>query len=94
LPYIPAAQIPQPPDPVAFEPRGALDGGADGLELYRRLLRRVPERLGPQGFLVLEAAPPTLASLAELTRRALPGARIEITGDAGGSERLVVAERT
>ena len=93
LPYVPAALIPGPPDPLAFEPRAALDGGPDGLTLYRRLLRRVPERLAADGMLVLEAAPPTIGALAELTRAALPGARVAIAPDAGGSDRLIVAER-
>lgn len=93
LPYVPGAEIPGPPDPLAFEPRAALDGGPDGLTLYRRLLRRVPDRLAADGLLVLEAAPPTIAALAELARSALPAARVEVVADAGGLRRLVVAER-
>lgn len=93
LPYVPVAQIPPLPDPVAHEPRGALDGGPDGLLLYRRLLRRLPERLAPDGVLVLEAAPPTIGLLAELTAAALSDALVRVVPDAGGSERLVVAER-
>jgi release factor glutamine methyltransferase len=93
LPYVPAEQIPGPPDPLAFEPRLALDGGADGLELYRRLLHRVPERLAREGALLMEAAPPTIAALAALTRAALPEAKVEVVADAGGLARLVVARR-
>jgi release factor glutamine methyltransferase len=93
LPYVPAEQIPGPPDPLAFEPRLALDGGADGLALYRRLLRRVPERLACDGGLLLEAAPPTIDALAALTRAALPDATVEVVADAGGLARLIVARR-
>jgi len=93
LPYVPAEQIPGPPDPLAFEPRLALDGGPDGLEVYRRLLRRIPERLARDGALLMEAAPPTLLALAALTRAALPDAAVEVVADAGGLARLVVALR-
>ncbi len=48
LPYIPTAAIPVAPDPVGFEPRLALDGGADGLDLYRRLIAQLPAILAPQ----------------------------------------------
>jgi hypothetical protein len=46
LPYVPTRRIAEKPDPVAYEPRVALDGGPDGLALYRRLLgtlRAAPE---------------------------------------------------
>lgn len=42
------------PDVKDFEPRLALDGGPDGLEVYRRLLREAPGILSSKGFLVLE----------------------------------------
>jgi len=36
------------------EPRSALDGGADGLEIIRRLLAGAGETLRPRGYLVME----------------------------------------
>ncbi len=91
LPYIPSADIPCKPDPVAFEPRVALDGGADGLEHYRKLLGAVPSMLRPGGLLLMEAAPPTLPALAALTRAALPHASIAVNRDYAGQERYVRA---
>ncbi|MCK9226199.1 MAG: peptide chain release factor N(5)-glutamine methyltransferase [Syntrophorhabdaceae bacterium] len=37
-----------------FEPRLALDGGEDGLDLYRRLIVSLPGRLTPAGDILLE----------------------------------------
>jgi len=42
------------PDVKDFEPRLALDGGPDGLDLYRRLLREAPGILSLEGFMVME----------------------------------------
>ena len=39
---------------LRFEPRLALDGGADGLAAYRALLHTAPMHLAPGGYLLLE----------------------------------------
>ena len=89
LPYVPTADIPLPPDPVSFEPREALDGGPDGVALYRRLLPSLPPLLKPGGLVLLEAAPPTIQALTELARDAFPTGLVEIGYDYGGRERFV-----
>lgn len=91
LPYVPSADIPFPPDPVAYEPPVALDGGADGLGIYRRLAARLRDLLAPAGCAVLEAAPATIYPLAQIVKEALPGAHIEIGNDYAGLERFIVA---
>jgi release factor glutamine methyltransferase len=93
LPYVPSAELAAAPDPTAFEPRLALDGGADGLALYRRLLAHAPELLAPGGILVMEAAPPTAGPLAALARAAFTGtAAVRIVPDLAGLERAIVAQ--
>ena len=53
LPYIPTRDVPAVPDPVGFEPRIALDGGVDGLGLYRQLLADVgADRCARRGALL------------------------------------------
>lgn len=91
LPYIPTADVPQLPDPVAFEPRVALDGGPDGLAVYRRLIPRLGELAGPDGAVLLEAAPPTIGVLSDLLHAAYPGTRIAIGSDYAGLERFLIA---
>ena len=54
LPYIPSADIDGLAADVRSEPRLALDGGADGLALVRRLVAEAPELLHPGGCLALE----------------------------------------
>lgn len=94
LPYIPTADIPAQPDPAGFEPLGALDGGLDGLDVYRKLLRHVGSLVSAGGLLLLEAAPPTISRLLSLTQAALPDAVARICCDYGGQERFVHALRS
>lgn len=53
-PYVETAVIDTLAAEVRREPRLALDGGADGLAFYRRILARAAEHLAPGGALVLE----------------------------------------
>jgi len=54
LPYIPAGDITTLSPEVRHDPITALDGGADGLDLIRRLIDTAPDRLTPGGALLLE----------------------------------------
>ena len=91
LPYVPSADVPATPDPVSFEPLVALDGGGDGLVLYRRLVAQLPPLLAPGAALFFEAAPPTIEALAEIVSGAFPNAHVEIGEDYANLERFVVA---
>ncbi len=91
LPYVPSGDVPQSPDPVSFEPHVAVDGGPDGLDLYRRLLAQLPSLLAPGAALFFEAAPPTIEALAELVSAAFANAHVEIGEDYAGLERFVCA---
>ena len=54
-PYLPTGILASlPREVVAFEPRQALDGGPDGMDVIRRLLAAAPAALRPGGWLVLE----------------------------------------
>jgi release factor-specific protein-(glutamine-N5) methyltransferase len=54
-PYIPSADVDTLPAEVAgFEPRLALDGGPDGLEVFRRLAADATQVLSPEGIFVVE----------------------------------------
>ena len=54
-PYIASAEIGTlQPEVRDFDPRSALDGGADGLDFYRRLAREAAARLKPDGKIMVE----------------------------------------
>lgn len=57
-PYVPTARIASmPAEARDHEPRVALDGGEDGVELHRRLADGAPVWLAPGGALVIETSP-------------------------------------
>ena len=54
-PYIASAEIATlEPEVKDFDPRGALDGGADGLDFYRRLAAEAKPFLKPDGKIMVE----------------------------------------
>jgi release factor glutamine methyltransferase len=89
LPYVPTKDIAPAPDPVSFEPRIALDGGADGLDQYRCFLKHAPRLLAIDGLVLMEAAPPIIAELDALARVAFPEAEVTIGKDYGDRARYV-----
>jgi release factor glutamine methyltransferase len=93
LPYVPTKDIPEKPNPIAFEPRVALDGGPDGLALYRRLLDALPSLTTPEALILLEAAPPTIAALAGVAKKIFPDCAIAIGRDYAGLDRYVRISR-
>lgn len=90
LPYVGTQHL-DALDPYVFahEPKQALIGGRDGLDLYRRLLAQAPARLRPGGALYLECGPLNAAALASLAQAAFPDADIAVQHDIAGLDRIV-----
>ena len=53
-PYVPTRELRGLPEEFKQEPAMALDGGRDGLDIIRKLLRQSRERLQPHGIVVIE----------------------------------------
>lgn len=90
-PYIPSAVMESLPHEVAdFEPALALDGGADGLDIFRRLVNAAPHMLRPGGLLACELYEGHLDAAADLCRSA--GMHdVRIVEDFTGRPRIVLA---
>ncbi len=89
-PYIEtAAMAGLMPEVVAHEPARALDGGADGLAAYRRIVAALPRLLAPDGVAVLELGEGQEAAVAGLARAAglCP---LGLRHDLGGVARALV----
>jgi len=74
---------------AGFEPSLALDGGSDGLEKIRQLCRQVKTKLRPEGCLILEIGQGQRKALTTFLHGLFSSAKIEITPDLGGIDRVV-----
>jgi release factor glutamine methyltransferase len=88
LPYIPTATLHGLPI-FGREPSLALDGGADGLDIVRRLLAQAPARLAPGGMMLLEIEASQGSAAKALAREAFPQAAVKIHQDLVGHDRLI-----
>jgi methylase of polypeptide subunit release factors len=88
LPYIPTTILESLPI-YQKEPTQALDGGVDGLDLIRRLIRLAPGRMAIGGLLLMEieaASGPAVLSLAYDT---FNSAEIHLHQDLAGRDRML-----
>jgi release factor glutamine methyltransferase len=92
-PYVASADLARlAPEVRDWEPRQALDGGSDGLEVIRRLVPQAAARLAPGGWLALEVGQGQASTVRELLDES--GLVEPITRcDLAGVERVVAARR-
>ena len=93
LPYIPSGELPGLPIAASFEPQMALDGGADGLDLVRRLIEQLGRVLRPEGTAFLEIGADQGPAVIEATAGLLPGWRTTVIPDLSGHDRVARIER-
>lgn len=92
-PYIASLEIASlDPEVRDFDPRLALDGGADGLDFYRRLAREAARFLKPQGKLMLELGDGQAASTTDLLKTHKWVVE-PVVRDYAGRERILVAAK-
>lgn len=88
-PYIATGLLASLSPEVRREPRLALDGGPDGLDVVRRLLAQAPDRLKAGGRLIIELSPEQPRTVVELARGAMPNAEVAFARDLLGLVRAV-----
>jgi release factor glutamine methyltransferase len=92
LPYLTPEQVDGNPD-LAAEPRMALDGGPDGLDLVRVLVADLPRVLADSGGVGLEIDPSQQEATERLLRERFPGRTVRTIFDLAGFARHVVMDR-
>ncbi|MBP6016805.1 MAG: peptide chain release factor N(5)-glutamine methyltransferase [Candidatus Promineofilum sp.] len=91
LPYIAGHEWPTLPIGVkSYEPRVALWGGSDGLDLIRGLIPQAAGRLRPGGLALLEIGWRQGEAVASLARKSFPEAEVRVLSDFAGHDRLVM----
>jgi release factor glutamine methyltransferase len=87
-PYVPSGEIEGLAPEVKKEPRLALDGGGDGLDIIRNIAAGAPPRLCPGGCLLLEAGPRQMPAVAALLEAQGFG-DIQTRSDLSGRQRVI-----
>ncbi|MDR1430198.1 MAG: peptide chain release factor N(5)-glutamine methyltransferase [Spirochaetaceae bacterium] len=91
-PYIPSGVLAELPREVQKEPRIALDGGRDGLDLIKKIISGGHRRLTPGGILFLEADPGQMSAITLiLTKEGFQN--ILVYRDLAGLERVISGKR-
>jgi release factor glutamine methyltransferase len=88
LPYIPTQELLTLPI-YNREPTLALDGGEDGLDLFRKLMRIAPECLASNSLILLEIGASQGVETVSLASGAFPNAHIRLHKDLEGRDRLL-----
>lgn len=91
LPYVRSADIPTlDPEIRMFEPKEALDGGDDGLDLVRRLLDQTAAHVTSGGWVLFELDPRQMESASGYASQVLPGCEVRRVTDLARRERVLV----
>lgn len=91
-PYIPAADIGTLARDVQQEPHGALDGGVDGLDFYRRITDKAADYLTADGLLAFEIGIGQSEAVCAMCRACGLGA-VAVRRDYADIDRMVFAAR-
>jgi release factor glutamine methyltransferase len=94
LPYVRTDAMAGLPIAASFEPRLALDGGADGLVVIRGLLALLPDALAADGVALLEIGADQGESAPAAVAEALPGWRTSVQPDLAGLPRVLRIARS
>ena len=86
LPYVASAEVDERRGSLGFEPRVALDGGADGLDLLRRFVAELPEKAARRATAFLELGVGQVDTIRSL---APAGASVTVVPDLAGLDRVV-----
>ena len=91
-PYVKSGDLDRlEPEVRDHEPRLALDGGADGLDCYRRIAHQASDHIRPSGYLLLEVGDCQSAEVEKLLAEVGRFAEVETKPDLNEVPRVVVA---
>lgn len=92
-PYIESKIIETLPEDVKKEPHIALDGGEDGLDFYRILIKESMNYLKPQGYLCMEIGYNQKETIEELVCENGNYEEIESIKDISGNDRVIIIRK-
>jgi release factor glutamine methyltransferase len=93
LPYLTPDEIDRGEGSLRYEPRGALDGGPDGLAVVRRFMEQLPDRLARGGVALLEVGAGQAEAVRGMVAHGPLAASVGTLTDMAGIERVVRIDR-
>ena len=92
-PYIRRSDLSLLQPEIQYEPSVALDGGSDGLEVIRGLLRQSSDKVSSTGAILFEIDSSQKDSARMLSREYFPNSEISILDDLSGNSRAILIEK-
>ncbi|MQF68195.1 peptide chain release factor N(5)-glutamine methyltransferase [SAR202 cluster bacterium AD-802-K11_MRT_200m] len=92
-PYIKRSDLSLLQPEILYEPSVALDGGPDGLEVIRGLLRQSSDKVSSTGAILFEIDSSQKDSARMLSREYFPNSEISILDDLSGNSRAILIEK-
>ncbi|MFC1979052.1 peptide chain release factor N(5)-glutamine methyltransferase [Chloroflexota bacterium] len=90
LPYVKNEDWERLPGEIkAYEPKSALAGGTDGLDVIKELLAVAKDKLRPNGAILLEIGSDQGATAYKLAKKHFAGAQINLIRDLAGLDRVI-----
>ena len=90
-PYIATEVVKGLPKELSYEPNAALDGGADGLKFYRKIICDYAKYLTDRGFMLFEIGYDQAKAIAAIAVE--NGFSCEVFKDYGGNDRVAYLRR-
>jgi release factor glutamine methyltransferase len=91
LPYVSEHLLPDL-EVSKFEPKQALNGGEEGLEIYKKLIKQIPSHINTPGLVLLEIQFDQSSRIIEEINKSLPHASITIIKDYSEHDRIIKIE--
>ena len=92
-PYIRRSDLSLLQPEIQYEPSVALDGGPDGLEVIRGLLRQSSDKVSSTGAILFEIDSSQKESARMLSREYFPNSEISVLDDLSGNSRAILIEK-
>lgn len=91
-PYICSGEIKKLPKEVRYEPVIALDGGSDGIDFYRKIIKDAPCYLKENGYLIMEMGYNQKEAIEDIAKQSRNFMVNEIIKDYNSIERVIVMQ--
>ena len=92
-PYVPSSDIENLQPELSYEPQIALDGGTNGLDFYRKIIKESPKFLEENGILIMEIGFRQHEPIKNILKKQEKFEILDIIKDYQGIERIIITQK-